>query len=151
MHTKKIGAVVAAAAAALTFAACEPADTADTAEPLATSHTIETETAAVEETEASSFEYTPPAAPPASVRNQAYFDTLQAGGIRIGDDDALLVGMTVCSFFDEGHSAEDLFMEMAMDPYAENILPVVDNDDLPYAMGAAVAAFCPEHQGQFDF
>lgn len=142
--SKKIGAIVAAAVAAVALTACEPADSTTTTDATATSRHIETTTA-------TPAEYTPDAEPPESVREKAYFDTLREAGIRIADDDALLLGKTVCTYFDEGNTARQLFMEMAVDPYAEQILPVVSNDDLPYAMGAATAAFCPEHQGQFDF
>lgn len=60
--------------------------------------------------------------------------------------DVIRSGHVVCQFIDEGHLLSDLFIEMAIDPQVERILPPVSNDDLPYVVGAAVPAFCPEHE-----
>lgn len=60
--------------------------------------------------------------------------------------DVIQAGHVVCKFVDEGYRLSDLFIEMALDPQVERILPPVSNDDLPYVVGAAVPAFCPEHE-----
>lgn len=60
------------------------------------------------------------------------------------EEDAILGGLTVCTFVDEGNSTRDLIWEMAIEEPQERVLPPISNDNLPEFMGVAVSEFCPE-------
>ena len=84
---------------------------------------------------------------PASLREEAYIRTLDGLDVSYTSrSEVIKAGHVVCQFVDKGYLLSDLFMEMALDPQTERILTPVSNDDLPYVVGAAVPAFCPEHE-----
>lgn len=74
-----------------------------------------------------------------------YINYLDDNGISLTDDQALRSAVTACSFLMKGGDVDQLWVEIASDPYAPDIIPGVDNsNDLPVVMGAAVGAYCPE-------
>lgn len=84
---------------------------------------------------------------PTPTIEDVYLTTLDGLGVTYTSGaEVVRAGRVVCQFLDEGHLLSDLFMEMAIDPQSERILGPVSNDDLPYVAGAAVPAFCPEHE-----
>lgn len=75
-----------------------------------------------------------------------YYATLAEEGIVVDDAAAYLAGQATCEFIDEGGSMPDLMLGLAMseeDPFGLGI----SNEDLPFLMGAAIGAFCPENAG----
>lgn len=74
-----------------------------------------------------------------------YIAYLDDNGISLSEDEALRSAVTACSFLMQGNDFEDLWAEVASDPYAPDIIPGLDNsNELPVVMGAAVGAYCPE-------
>ena len=72
----------------------------------------------------------------------AYLDD---NGISLSEDKALRSAVTACSFLMQGGDVQELWAEVADDPYSPDIIPGVDNvSELPTLMGAAVGAYCPE-------
>lgn len=137
--------LAALAAGALALGACadpapgspSPASSADAAIPATTT------------TQASFARKEAPRKTEQEVREESYLKVLREEGIYLDDKTALLAGRTTCQFIDEDGSVDQLFYEMASDPY-DQVLPEISNNDLPFIMGAAVGAFCPEHRGVFQ-
>ena len=74
-----------------------------------------------------------------------YINYLDDNGISLSEDEALRSAVTACSFLMQGGDTDQLWLEIANDPYSPDIIPGVDNsDELPTLMGAAVGAYCPE-------
>lgn len=142
--------IAALLAAPLALAACGPAESAPEPIPVADSAPVLEESQGFGGTFAADDEVVPakePAAASAPTIEDIYVQTLDNLGVSYtGRSDVIQAGRVVCRFVDEGHLLSDLFIEMAIDPQAERILPPVSNDDLPYVAGAAVPAFCPEHE-----
>lgn len=68
---------------------------------------------------------------------------LDGKGISLSDDEALRAAVTTCSFLANGGDTDQLWAEIAADPYAPDIIPGVDNaSELPVLMGAAAGAYC---------
>lgn len=64
-------------------------------------------------------------------------------GISLSEDEALRSAVTTCSFLMQGGDVQELWAEIANDPYAPDIIPGVDNvSELPVLMGAASGAYC---------
>lgn len=74
----------------------------------------------------------------------AFLLTLGQEGVDLPKDVAIRAAETTCLFLEQGGDVDQLFLEMALNPY-EQVLPEVPNEDLPFVMGAAVGAYCPEH------
>lgn len=137
--------LAALAAGTLALGACadpapgspSPASSADAVIPATTT------------TQASVVRKEPPRKTWQEVREESYLEVLQEEGIYLDDETALRAGRTTCQFIDEGHRVDQLFYEMASNPY-DQVLPGISNDDLPFIMGAAVGTFCPEHRGVFQ-
>lgn len=69
---------------------------------------------------------------------------LDGKGISLSEDEALRSAVTACSFLMQYGDFDELWAEIAADPYSPDIIPGVDNsNDLPVLMGAAVGAYCP--------
>lgn len=92
-----------------------------------------------------------PAAPSAGVGSEQrtesiYYSTLASEGIVIDNDTAYIAGLATCEFINDGGSMSDLMVGIALggeDPFDLGI----SNEDLPFLMGAAIGAFCPENAG----
>lgn len=74
----------------------------------------------------------------------AFLLTLDEQGVDLPRDVAIRAAETTCLFMEQGGDVDQLFLEMALNP-SEQVLPEIPNEDLPYVMGAAVGAYCPEH------
>ena len=92
-----------------------------------------------------------PAAPSTGVGSEQrtrsiYYSTLASEGIVIDDESAYIAGLATCEFIDDGGSMSDLMVGLALGE--EDPLDLgISNDDLPFLMGAAIGAFCPENAG----
>lgn len=74
-----------------------------------------------------------------------FINYLDENGISLSEDKALRSAVTACSFLMQGGDVQELWAEIADDPYSPDIIPGVDNvSELPTVMGAAVGAYCPE-------
>lgn len=68
---------------------------------------------------------------------------LKGEGIHLSEDEALRSAATTCSFLMQGGDTDQLWAEIAVDPYSPDIIPGVDNaSKLPTLMGAATGAYC---------
>lgn len=69
---------------------------------------------------------------------------LNENGISLSEDEALRSAVTTCSFLMQGGDTNELWAEIANNPYSPDIIPGVDNStELPTLMGAATGAYCP--------
>lgn len=74
-----------------------------------------------------------------------YIAYLDGKGISLSEDEALRAAVTTCSFLMQGGDTQELWAEIANDPYSPDIIPGVDNaSELPTLMGAATGAYCSE-------
>lgn len=79
--------------------------------------------------------------------DSVYIAYLEGKGISLSEDEALRSAVTTCSFLMQGGDVEQLWVEIAADPYSPDIIPGVDNvSELPVLMGAAAGAYC-KHLG----
>lgn len=81
--------------------------------------------------------------PNTSVIDMAALATLNNMGVYCPSDDACLNAVaSVCMYKSMGYTSNDLYVELAMDPYAEQIMPPFSNDDIPYFFGVAEGGYC---------
>lgn len=79
-------------------------------------------------------------------REIAFYEVLAEEGIVVDDDTAYMAGLATCQFLDEGGDMADLALGLALSE--EDAFDTgISNDDMPFLMGAAIGAFCPEHAG----
>lgn len=139
--------IAAVLTAPLMLAACGSTEGASAA-----SATFEAGTPVLEETSGARIypaedKVVPAPAPTPPTIEELYVEVLDESGVTYtSESDVILAGRVACEFLDEGYLFSDLFIEMAASPQSERILPPVSNDDLPFVVGAAVPAFCPEHE-----
>lgn len=77
--------------------------------------------------------------------DEVYLEYLDEEGFTQSDDLLLTAAQVTCQFHREGGSVDQLWVEIAMNPYDSDVIPGVDNvDELPTLMGAATAVYCPE-------
>lgn len=139
--------IAALVAAPLTLAACVPADGAS---PRTSASS--TSTAPVEYVTDDEVIQSPPVTQEEVADEEDIFLTeLDRQGVRYtSETEALLGGLTVCSFIDEGNSSRELFWEMSVGQPTERILDPVSNADLPAFMGISVGVLCPEFRAQVE-
>lgn len=139
----KIALTATLAVAALALGACAESGDSPTRESRFTPDETTTAAPASIEPAAPQESLPPVPADDKSMEERVFLNALKKEGIRISDEEALKTGYVSCQFIREGNSVESLFSEMAADPYNQ-VLPQISNEDLPFAMGAAVGALCPE-------
>lgn len=152
--TRKIAALVAAAALGLT--ACATPEGLDATEAADTSTTTSSVTA--EAPEARTVE---PAAASVAEEPEDEFDlqsTLDEIAERAflntvapytypSEDEALMVGYATCALLSTGSTPETLAYELLV---ADGpVVPGFSNDELPHFYGAAMGSLCPEYGEQF--
>ena len=144
--TRKIAALVAAAA--LGLSACASPDGLGGAEAADTStaptHTT-TEAPAARTVEPATAEtYEAPSLD--EIAEQAYMNTV-APYTYPSEEDALMVGYATCALLNTGSTPETLAYELMV---ADGpVVPGFSNDELPHFYGAAMGALCPEYGEKF--
>lgn len=73
-----------------------------------------------------------------------FLEVLEQQGLgHIPDEVALNAGFATCAFLASGGDAEELFGEIANDPFQPDIFPGIDNiREMPQVMGAANGVYC---------
>lgn len=154
---KKLATVASMAVTALMLGACGtagPSESTVTATSNALARADTPETSRASETSRATYVKPTPTVSAEERTKQAYYRTLKKEGIYLDDLTAYQAAMTTCEFIETGHSVEGLFHEMATDQVlgrvVDPVLPGISDDDLPFIMGAAVGAFCPEYGDEFQ-
>lgn len=77
--------------------------------------------------------------------DEKFLDLMDEMGLgHIPDDLALNAAVATCGYLAGGNDPEDLFEEIANDPFAPDVIEGIDNvRELPQTMGAASGIFCP--------
>ena len=152
--TRKIAALVAAAALGLSACAspeglggAEAADTStartNTTTEASAARTVEPATAAVTEEPESSYDFQ---ADLEDIAERAYLNTV-APYTYPSEDEALMVGYATCALLNTGSTPATLAAELL---YADGpVVPGFSNDELPHFYGAAMGSLCPEYGEQY--
>ena len=135
----RAGAMIAAILLLGGCAAAEPASTTTSSTTTSSSSTTSTST-----TEP------PPLSLPQSVVDEVYLELLRDEALifAVSDDQTLLdLGRSYCDLIDAAGGDTDAAVLAVAQAAIESDM---DAEAAGYAMGAAVAAFCPEHQAALD-
>lgn len=148
-HPNKDRAILAAGLVALTFVAAACADAVGPNESTVTSSPSTVEASPVVEsvnTSTTSATATPRATEAEltpQMLDEAALRTLDTVGVYCPSDAQCLSAVaTVCAYKSLGYTSEDLYMELAINPDIEQIMPPFSNDDIPYFFGVAEGGYC---------